>query len=455
VLWRRGGDSRAARWTGLWLGGLAASSLGVLQGDKLGNIEISSLALSAQDTTMGRFLLILYAAFYLISYAVILLYGYFIPQWALFAHFAGNPLLPQSVVGARPWLARYRTVVLLAMVGVGNYGVMLCFADMTVNQRMTLTGIVNMAAMCALWRWQRRQGRQENPVSRNAVLAFISANVSMWLISVPGRQAHTEYDIAINALMALLFLFLFAKAVFDDDFLQLAGGRDVSFLASVIVLPILFETSEGSVQTILEGFGFFSETATGIIGTVTVVLLVQPVQHLLSAVFTHLVNPGLRRVQKLIDQYTETVSESGREVGRDDPALQIFQGAGIARFGFYASRPSGRMVELINKLDNNKPEIQISLSLRKKLGTTKCFIDLQSTAFEWNYFYEQFELCRLQRQLCCRYLFPVCVGNSLRAILCLGDGAPSRKIAREAYSEPINNLGIAKLSSSDASRPPS
>jgi hypothetical protein len=453
VLWRRGGDSRAARWTGLWLGGLAAWSLGVLQGDKLGNMEISSVALSAQDTTVGRFLLVLYAAFILISEVVVVLYVCFIPQWMLFSNFFGNPLLPRSVVRAHPRLAWYGTLLMLAMVGVCNYVLMLGFAELTTNQGMTMTGIVNIAAMCALWRRQRRQGRQERVVSRNAVLAFLSANVLMWLVSVPGRHAYTTYDIALNALMALLFIFWFARAVFHDDFLQLAGGRDVSFLASVIVLPILFETSEGSVQTILEGFGFFSETATGIVGTVAVVLLVQPVQHLLSTIFTHLINPGLSRVQKLIDQYTETVSEAEPQLGGDDPALQIFHGIGIVRFAFYACRRSGRLVESINNLDNDRPEIQISLPLRKKLSATKGFIDLDSAAFEWDYFYEQFELCRLQRQLDCRYLFPVCVGHSLRALLCLGDGATSRRIAREVYSEPINNLGIAKLGSSAASRP--
>jgi uncharacterized membrane protein len=451
VLWRRGGDSSMARWAGIWLGGVAAWSIDVLVRQNFVKIDMPSVALAAQDSTGGRFMLVLYATLMLIFATVTLLHNAFVPQWALYAYFSR---LQTPVAHGHTWISRYRTPIFLMMVGVANYGFFLWLSNMEYNQKIATIGAVNIGMMCVCWLWQGRHGQRQHAVSWNAVLAFLAANMLIWLINMPGRKAH-DFGVLLNVLVSLLFIFWFARAVFHDDLLRLAGGRDISFIVSVIVLPIVFEASAEHARAILHGLGLFSETATGIIGTVAVVLLVHPFQHLLSTIFTRLANPGLSRVRKVIDQYTEEATESGNLAGRGDPALQIFYGMGITRFGFYACGAAGHLIELINNLDNDTPEIQISPSLRKKLSETKTFIDLKSAAFEWHYFYEQFELCRLERQLGCRYLFPVCLGHSLRAILCLGDDASSRKLARDAYSEHINNLGIAKLSSTPATRPPS
>ena len=69
----------------------------------------------------------------------------------------------------------------------------------------------------------------------------------------------------------------------------------------------------------------------------------------------------------------------------------------------------------------------MSEGVRKFLGRRRHFVDLQTVAFEWPFFFYQFELHRIRKGTGCRYMLPVSVGESLRGLLLLPDG-PGEKV---------------------------
>jgi hypothetical protein len=98
----------------------------------------------------------------------------------------------------------------------------------------------------------------------------------------------------------------------------------------------------------------------------------------------------------------------------------------------------------INKLDHEMPQsVQFSEQLRKFLGHRHHFIDLQAMAYEWPFFFNQFELHRFAEQTGCRYVLPIAVGESVRGLLLLPASAGGSVVSNPAVSPKINNLGIA------------
>ena len=70
------------------------------------------------------------------------------------------------------------------------------------------------------------------------------------------------------------------------------------------------------------------------------------------------------------------------------------------------------------------------------------FIDLDEAAYEWRYFFHQFELYRLQLQTGARYLLPITLGTSLRGLLLLPDREQPLLPGDESVAESVNTVGL-------------
>ncbi|HEX6864157.1 MAG TPA: hypothetical protein VF414_15115, partial [Thermoanaerobaculia bacterium] len=56
---------------------------------------------------------------------------------------------------------------------------------------------------------------------------------------------------------------------------------------------------------------------------------------------------------------------------------------------------------------------------------------------------QQFELRRLEESTGCRYLMPVCLGRSLRALLLLPDTQSGHVLCRDLSGAEVGRLGVA------------
>jgi hypothetical protein len=113
-------------------------------------------------------------------------------------------------------------------------------------------------------------------------------------------------------------------------------------------------------------------------------------------------------------------------------AYVFYSRCGADAFAATASRTSGPVA----------PRLDLSDGLRDFLASRPTFVDLTHLAFEWRYFFHQFELARLARASGGRYLLPVCLGPSLRGLLLLPDGEAQERVSRDALAAQVSSLAL-------------
>jgi hypothetical protein len=154
--------------------------------------------------------------------------------------------------------------------------------------------------------------------------------------------------------------------------------------------------------------------------------------------------PRLRKIEHTVEHALETIVDAHTLEERSRLVSELFETLRVPGYLFYSRGAQACFNADINKLDRDVPPvIELSPALRKFLGQRHRFVDLHTMAFEWRYFFHQFELHRIAQATGCRYLLPVSVGDSLRALLLIPEGPGESVMANPAVSANINNFAIA------------
>ena len=150
------------------------------------------------------------------------------------------------------------------------------------------------------------------------------------------------------------------------------------------------------------------------------------------------------QIEHNVEHALEKIVDAEDDAARSHLVSELFDHLHVPQYLFLSRRPKGVFAVDINKLGRDvQPSLELSEPLRKFLGEHAHFVDLQSMAYEWQFFFHQFELFRLMQETGCRFLLPVAVGESLRGLLMLPDGPGGSVVSHPAVSENINNFGIA------------
>jgi hypothetical protein len=256
---------------------------------------------------------------------------------------------------------------------------------------------------------------------------------------------------AALGLWVLLSLWIIVRR----GFLALAAGRDFHHLVLLVLLPVLFELTNGFASKLLGKTPYLSETGQDVLAIVLVLLLLQPLQAALTRLITWITVPGLRDVARTVDSTLEVLGETADPATAAAEATRVFAEQGLDRYALYRRDGAGRLVLLVDRLGEAQGavgsqgvqpqemgrlprEIPLSDALRRHLGERPdTVLDLQQVPGQWAHYFAQFELGRLEALTGCRYLLPIRLGTSLRGLLLLPGG-------EEVQAPPLNDLEAAE-----------
>jgi hypothetical protein len=113
-------------------------------------------------------------------------------------------------------------------------------------------------------------------------------------------------------------------------------------------------------------------------------------------------SPKLYRIEKEVDEMLEwLVEDSSTE--RITAVTQLFQKLGLENYAFYERTSICDFTLLTSQGPIKASTFQVSKYLRDFLSTHQAFIDMVEAPFEWETFFHQFELHRLQNASGYRY----------------------------------------------------
>ena len=462
LLWRRGGDAVAARWLGLWLASLAAVAAFNYAELQLPAME---LVLWERAVTAGagalalRFGGLLELA--LLAAQALAFSG--LPLWGAWAALCW-PTPPEAFPGA--WRRRLVAAAKIAAVG----GVMLAFglalfgafawpltwlasertAMMAFPPVFVAAADILLIGGGALFR-RRNARRSEAPrMGWPPVAAFVCAQLVVALVlvlDVPVAEAglQTAEAVATRGLAALFFG-MAMYALLRRDFLRVSAGRDFSFVVLVVALPLLFEAGKELAKEFLLHLGLVSPRGSELLALVFVVAVLEPLQRWIEEGVRYLVVRRLRRIEESIDEVLEALTEAGSREDIAAAVSRLFHQQGLERYAFYARAGRDAFQPMLQPgLEDLPPEMPVSGHLRELFAKQRRFIDLRAVAYEWPYFFHQFELARIEASTRCRYLLPVCLKSSVRGVLLLPDEPSAGELSRDALAGEINDLGVAAV----------
>jgi hypothetical protein len=485
TLWRRGGDSPTARWVALWLIGTTTYLL----------IPFQELYLAAVEHELWR------GAFAASRPSRLALGGLHVVGalqhglWLL--HLAGLPLAgiwvhlgwPSRIRADRP-LARWTTnglkmavtmaglraaqlVVFLVGVAALFVGLTALFTFGGVDPEFTEGRFTDVAAMVllnvtsalasvtwvgAVWLARRRTAAwSEFPLLtwRPAAAFVLSQFAVLLLFPYAGSAAGLMDDaravpfsvVSWGAGTAALAgcVVLGTYALLRDNFLRLSAVRDTSAIAVAFVLPLAFEALEQVADRLLSGTSAIlrSQTGTSIVSVLVVVLVFGPLWRILERLFLAVAVPQARHVQRRVAEALERLACQPPGAPCEDELARLFADLGAEGYAFYARSPNDAFGLTGAWLFRVPPaEVELSAAVREYLAERPRFHDLAGLAYEWRYFFFQFELTRLGRAVGCRYLLPVTLGPSLRGLLFLPEGPAQERISRDALAGDLASVGL-------------
>jgi hypothetical protein len=260
---------------------------------------------------------------------------------------------------------------------------------------------------------------------------------------VLGWQGSLAWWLAMVSLVG--FVACATLAVLRDHFLRLAAVRDYGALLVMFLLPVTFESLEQLAGEMLASVGSVLHTERGV--TVLTILLtiavLAPLWSLLQRLFVLLSAPRIRAVERSAVDVLERMMDDEDDLDPQAEIERFFRQADVEHYAIYARRSGNRFRLRLNRFGHEVPaEIELSGPLREFLADRPRFVDLHDVPFEWAFFFQQFELLRLQNGAHCRYLLPVCLGPSLRGLLLLPDDERAQHVTREAFAADVNRVGL-------------
>jgi hypothetical protein len=230
------------------------------------------------------------------------------------------------------------------------------------------------------------------------------------------------------------------------NFLRVASTRELSFVMLVVAVPCLAVTTEEYVIGHFKELPFFSRRGAEIVGILLVAIALPWIDRLLEFAVSWLLVWDLRRIEREVHNVLETLVDMEMEADRRAEVTRMFERVGVKGYAVYGRGRQGVFELHLNRMRKPPREkLPISRQLRGFLGRQRTFLDLQSVPFEWPYFFQQFELYRIEQATSARYLLPLCLGKSVQGLLLLPDGETEEDICKDPAAKDLGNLGVAAI----------
>ncbi len=458
-LWRRGGDSAVARWLGIWLIGV-----GIIGTYRYVMVFLPALSFDLWHRSLvhpsANLWLSIIVVLDLITVAGAILFVLFVPCAALWVHKCW-PAARRGEQG-RPWMVplSFAARILLAAVLMT-----FCFFGILVGLQESLTHlprssaevvsavaavVLFLAVACALGFGLRRRRRRRSPLLDAVVSLLLLAVQVVTLAAIGIQMSKTGAEVfkIVGLVLGLVLLVGLVAMIFRKDLLHVSAARDFSFVVAFSILPAVFtlseEWSEDQIEMLLSGV-LQGEIVPEIIRIAIVMALLPPFRRALEEGFLHLSHPHLGRLRRSIEEALEALVTVG-----DHESVQrihaVLQTCGVEDFVLY-QRTSPDRFEAAGWSVRPSPAVELSAPLRRFLSRQRNFVDLDRVALEWRFFFVQFELHRLHRDLGMRYLLPICLGSSLRAFLVVQESTvKEQRVVGSPIVGEITRLGLAAAS---------
>ena len=448
LLWRRGGDSPAARWLALCLAGTALVAaepyIGLYLPAMMQSLWVEALQSPARGLLLGALSLLEGLAHTMATACGLLFAGVLV----IFCW----PPAPESRRRGLAILGRIGLVLLALTVPAG---VGLLLGGFLTTFGVVSSGIGGVGTpgflLCAVaavvggaWLRRRTPGRSEVPeLGLLAGLAFFCFQVTFWIALLPlFDETLPAWSGWVGLGCVILFALLAILLIVRRDFLHLAAGRDLGQVLLIAVLPVVFEQSEGLSSYLMADTLFASEAGKSVLGLLIVLALFAPVQKLLERYAAYLAVPGLRKIQKAVEGSLEWLVGIGDAASVREAAARFFADLEVAGALLYRRAADGRLERLLGP--EEAPAVLVpSERLRSHLaGQDGAVIDLAGVYLNLRHFFLQHELARLEKATGGRYLLPICLGNSLRGLAILPDDPASRRVCRDLTGAEVGKLGL-------------
>ncbi|MEE8464869.1 MAG: hypothetical protein V3S68_00220, partial [Dehalococcoidia bacterium] len=445
-LWERGGDSKSARWAGLWLVGAAVTCLlevaGLVSTASTSGLAIVSLGSSS---VAGDMLPTYWAAIRWVPVLIAVLFATGILHWIMYFHLQIQPgLLHGNARPSRFQRARWclgPPVLVLAM------GVVLAniLPERTPFGAMVVVSTLGVAAV-HLVRRTRIMSRMvldsepEQSWPMIGVYFLTSALVAMALFQGDTFSwSSTSWAYIGGAILIALFGGHF---VLRSGLFAISGVRNFAYLGSALILPVLFEFAEGVTAETTSRIGIFTEQGGRLAGILIVVLMVQPLSRLLEGLFRRIASPVLARTRKKADELLEASISARSQEELQTLTSELFEDLRLERYTLYSRTGAGQLEPVANRLGYQVPPLDFSDRLCKLLVRNRQGIVLGRVHMAWKFFFDQFELRRIQGDLGSGHLLPLCLGRSLRGILFVPEAEIAGKAGDMGLAQLVNDLGV-------------
>jgi len=444
ILWRRGGDSRLGRWIGLWF--IALGTLGMVRYVDFFlpalNYQVSHQSDLPTETLINLMVLV--------AVVVVALFVLFVICGAIWTHACWPSARPN---GPRRWLGKLLMFCKISL--VTGCMIALYYAPWIVWEEepslavmcgVTLFPCVSFAVGLLL---RKRASVKANqiPISLSAGFVLLAIHAIV-VTTVLAEEFENELPAArlddlkyASLVSGLLFLLFIAHLIFKKDFLHLSAVRDFSLVVTAMVVPLMLAWSEELSSSYVSFFAenLISTRGKEVLAVVLAVGLLPPLRRLIERRVLYATRPRLRGLERSLQETLEglfelwqpesfgRIEEILRQAGVEGLILYVRQG----KDSFRAVQPTGEAAV----------EFEVSAPLRSFLARNRGFHDLRRLAFEWRYFFVQFELYRIRQKTQGCFLLPVCLGGSVRALLSVPLKTPDERLD-EALAGDIAQLGL-------------
>ena len=230
------------------------------------------------------------------------------------------------------------------------------------------------------------------------------------------------------------------------DFLHMSDTKGLSYLLLAFILPVLIEVSQSIATEVMGHLQVASKRGAEVFGIVLAVFVLLPIERHLLRFLTSLSIRKLKVIESRVADAVDSICEVFDSGERRQRISDSLAGCGIGCYALYFRASPSRFVLYSHAFDSptvTVPEVTLSEHIRKALQEHEGFVDLEQVCKEWPMFFQQFEFFRIEKQLGCRYLLPIKLGDSLRGILMLPETSENKEMARDPLARPLSNFGVA------------
>ena len=481
VLWRASGEGAPAIAVGLWaLGYASAMSL------DLTDIEMNAfvlfdlrtlqgqLSLSSSNNLLAELLMVVNAAFsvFAVIWGHLTLYGLatmgLVVTWCWPAPLRRpDGALRLGSVAARAFVVVSVPATGLLLLAAANALAILLGFSIVVSNFVGM-GLLTALPLLAAWQFRRLQRRRYPelvntgwPHAAGTILPSLIMFVSV--MSVSHFSEYSDTSIAIVFGLSLLLLAALSNLVVWRNEWNLAGGRTLSSVIVIILLPAALTALEHYGLERLRHLGLFPPRATTVAAVLLAVFIVPFFHRAVEWVLDLSVLRRLHAVTEKIPEIIERLVTNRDEDQRRAEIKALLDEVGLKRYFFYARQTSEKgafACQLSTFDDSCAPDIELSDRLLRQLAREHTFLDFNVTMRHVDYTFTASELWRLQRRLGfentqsdgntpavlqprCQYLLPIALGDAVCGLIVAGSQPLPSAIRFERFVAYLQQLGVA------------